>query len=154
LPGLALVVLDPASMMITDLFPREDAHAQERSLLDGVVATLRERDSWLADRNCRQGVPAGVRGRGKACFVIREHANLNWGPAGRVRSRGRAEGAASAGEAGRLYRRRWTIEGAFQELARDLRTEIAPLCYPRAALFAFCVGLLAYNVLGGEGGAA
>ena len=56
--------------------------------------------------------------------------------------------AAEAAEVGRLYRRRWTIEGAFQELARDLRTEIAPLCYPRAALFAFCVGLLAYNVLG------
>jgi hypothetical protein len=58
------------------------------------------------------------------------------------------EEAASAAEVGRLYRRRWTIEGAFQELARDWRTEIAPLCYPRAALFAFCVGLLAYNVLG------
>lgn len=194
LPGLALVVLDPTLMMVTDVFPCEDAHAQERSLLDQVVATLRERDLWLADRNfCTRGFLLAIVAS-KACFVIREHANLNWEPAGRLRSRGRIEGArvreqrvairddqdnkvflrrvtleldeptrdgdtvlavltnlpeeaASAGEVGRLYRRRWTIEGAFQELARDLRTEIAPLCYPRAALFAFCVGLLAYNVL-------
>ncbi len=41
-----------------------------------------------------------------------------------------------------------SIEGAFQELAEALHSEIATLCYPRAALFAFCVGLLAYNVLG------
>ncbi|MFO0842100.1 MAG: transposase [Gemmataceae bacterium] len=194
LPGLARVVLDPTLMMATDVFPCEDAHAQERSLLDSVVATLRERDPWLCDRNsCTRGFLLAIVAS-KACFVIREHANLSWEAAGRVRSRGRIEGArvreqrvairgdqdqkvflrrvtleldeptrdgdtalavltnlpeeaATAGEVGRLYRRRWTIEGAFQELARDLRTEVAPLCYPGAALFAFCVGLLAYNVL-------
>lgn len=39
LPGQALVVLDPARQLITDLFPCEDGHAQERALLDQVVAT-------------------------------------------------------------------------------------------------------------------
>lgn len=46
-----------------------------------------------------------------------------------------------------LYRRRWTIETAFQELEATLRGEINTLGYPKAALFAFCVALVAYNVL-------
>lgn len=46
-----------------------------------------------------------------------------------------------------LYRGRWTIESAFGELAKTLSAEIATLAYPKAALFCFCVGLAAYNVL-------
>ena len=46
-----------------------------------------------------------------------------------------------------LYRRRWTIETAFQELEATLHSEINTLGYPKAALFAFCVALVAYNVL-------
>jgi IS4 transposase len=46
-----------------------------------------------------------------------------------------------------LYRRRWTIETAFQELEATLSSEINTLGYPKAALFAFCVALVAYNVL-------
>jgi hypothetical protein len=46
-----------------------------------------------------------------------------------------------------LYRRRWTIETAFQELVATLEGEIEALGYPKAALFAFCVALVAYNVL-------
>src|SRR4051794_5461679 len=46
-----------------------------------------------------------------------------------------------------LYRRRWTIETAFQELEATLHSEINALGYPKAALFAFCVALVAYNVL-------
>jgi IS4 transposase len=46
-----------------------------------------------------------------------------------------------------LYRRRWTIETAFQELEATLEGEINTLGYPKAALFAFCVALLSYNVL-------
>ena len=45
-----------------------------------------------------------------------------------------------------LYRRRWTIETAFQELEATLHSEINTLGYPKAALFAFCVALVAYNV--------
>lgn len=46
-----------------------------------------------------------------------------------------------------LYRRRWTIETAFQELEASLRGELNTLGYPKAALFGFCVALVAYNVL-------
>ena len=46
-----------------------------------------------------------------------------------------------------LYRRRWTIETAFQELEATLGGEISTLGYPKAALFAFCVALVSYNVL-------
>jgi len=53
----------------------------------------------------------------------------------------------------KLYRRRWTIEGAFQDLACALRAEVNTLCYPRAALFGFCVGLVVYNLLGAVKGA-
>jgi IS4 transposase len=47
----------------------------------------------------------------------------------------------------RLYLKRWRIETAFQHLAQDLNTEIKTLGYPRAALFGFCIGLVAYNIL-------
>jgi hypothetical protein len=46
-----------------------------------------------------------------------------------------------------LYRGRWKIETAFGELAATLSAEIATLAYPKAALFCFCVGLAASNVL-------
>jgi IS4 transposase len=45
------------------------------------------------------------------------------------------------------YRERWTIEGAFQELTVHLNSEINTLGYPRAALFAFCVALIAYTLM-------
>jgi hypothetical protein len=195
LPGMALVVLDPRRMMAADVFLSEDAHAQERSLLDRVPRRVRERDVYVADRNfCTKGFLLGLLRRG-AFFAIREHGNFNWSAAGKPRSRGRIEGArvreqrvrvegeegenyyfrrvildldeptkdgdvvaavlsnlpeeaADARAVGRLYRRRWTIEGAFQDLACALSSEIDTLCYPKAALFAFRVGLLAYNVLG------
>lgn len=46
-----------------------------------------------------------------------------------------------------LYRNRWTIETAFQELEAALHGEIDTLGYPKAALFAFCIALVAFNVL-------
>jgi hypothetical protein len=46
-----------------------------------------------------------------------------------------------------LYRRRWTLETAFQELTTHLQCEIDTLGYPPAALFAFCVAVGAYNIL-------
>jgi IS4 transposase len=46
-----------------------------------------------------------------------------------------------------LYRKRWTIETAFAELEATLQGEISTLGYPKAALFAVCVALVAYNVL-------
>jgi len=46
-----------------------------------------------------------------------------------------------------LYRKRWTIETAFQELEATLQSEINTLGYPKAALFAFCVAVVAYNIM-------
>jgi hypothetical protein len=47
----------------------------------------------------------------------------------------------------RLYLNRWTIEGLFNVLTTTLACEQKSLGYPRAALFSFCVTLVAYNVL-------
>jgi hypothetical protein len=47
----------------------------------------------------------------------------------------------------RLYQKRWSIEKAFQELTVALRCEVNTLAYPKAALFGFCVAVLAFNVL-------
>ena len=46
-----------------------------------------------------------------------------------------------------VYRKRWTIEGLFLEASQTLSCEIDTLCYPKAALFAFCLGLLACNAV-------
>ncbi len=46
-----------------------------------------------------------------------------------------------------LYRKRWTLEQAFNELTTHLRCELNTLGYPKAALFSFCVAVCCYNVL-------
>ena len=46
-----------------------------------------------------------------------------------------------------LYRRRWTLETVFQELEAILHSEINTLGYPKAALFAFSVAPVSYNIL-------
>src|SRR5260370_18128469 len=52
----------------------------------------------------------------------------------------------SAVEVSEAYRKRWTIEGGFQDLTTTLDCEINTLCYPKAALFVFCVAVMAYNL--------
>lgn len=44
-----------------------------------------------------------------------------------------------------LYQKRWLIENRFYELAMTLNCEVDTLAYPPAALFAFCLGLVASN---------
>ena len=56
-------------------------------------------------------------------------------------------GGVSAQHVVELYRKRWNIETAFQELARDLNSEIETLGYPKAALFGFCVAVVLYNAV-------
>ena len=50
-------------------------------------------------------------------------------------------------EVAQVYRKRWTIEGMFGELEAVLESEVRSLGRPRAALLAFGVAVLAYNVL-------
>ena len=75
LPGQALVILDPELMLAIDVFPCEDGHAQERSLLPQVLETVDAKDLWIADRNfCTTGFLFGIADH-RGFFVIRQHAS-------------------------------------------------------------------------------
>ena len=53
----------------------------------------------------------------------------------------------SQGQSYELPRQSFTRQTMFQELEAHLHSEINTLGYPKAALFGFCVALVAYNVL-------
>jgi len=73
LPGKSLVVYDPVLRLPIDVFPCEDGHAQERSLLKAVLSTIDPDDVWVADRNfCTLEFTSGIANR-NAAFIIREH---------------------------------------------------------------------------------
>lgn len=195
LPGKSLVVLDPAWMLVVDVFPCEDGHTQERALLNQVLPTVAANDLWIEDRNfCTLKFLFGVAAR-QACFVVRQHQNLPWQADSDLEYAGACDSGevweqrvrlehpetgeelfvrrvevrlrtptrdgetviqlltnlpprvASARVVAQLYRERWTIEGAFQVLEAALASEQPRLGYPQAGLFAFCVALVAYNVL-------
>jgi IS4 transposase len=54
---------------------------------------------------------------------------------------------ASARKVAQLYAQRWTIETMFQELTETLTCEVNALGYPKAALFGFCLALMAYHAV-------
>ena len=191
LPGKSLVVYDPALRLPIDVFPCEDGHAQERSLLGDVLPTVETNDLWICDRNfCVRSFLFGIDLR-NGFFAIREHANLPWTSIGNEKFVGRIDGAkvfeqpilvvdesgnelkcrririrlkketrdgdkelciianlpkrrVNAKQIAVLYRKRWKIETAFQELTEHLNSEINTLGYPPAAVFGFCVALVAY----------
>jgi Transposase DDE domain len=91
LPGQSLVLLDPQRMVIEDVIPCEDAHAQERSLLTEVLPTIRPRDLVIDDRNfCTLAFLFGVMAR-RAYFITRQHGRTPWTPLGIPRYIGRTE---------------------------------------------------------------
>ena len=194
LPGKSLVIYEPQLEMATDVFPCEDGHAQERSMLSAVLPTLEPKDVLIMDRNfCVRAFLHGIAAR-QAYFICRQHLGLPWEEDGEERFIGRGKTgaiyeqwvrvsdsdgntrrfrririvlkkatrdgdkeltlltnlpktAAHAKQIAEMYRKRWTIETAFQELEAHLHSEINSLGYPKAALFGFCVALVAYNVL-------
>lgn len=194
LPGHCAVVLDPRLKLVIDVIPCEDAHAQERTLLPQVLATVTRRDLWIADRNyCTTGFLFGIQDS-HAYFAIRQHRqSLRYELIGKPKRIGESETDVIyeqhvrifdaegnwitirrvtiqlneptrdgdteihiltnlprrilAGRVAELYRKRWTIEIAFHEVAQNLEAEIETLGYPRAALFAFCMAMVCYNVL-------
>lgn len=76
LPGKSLVVLDPQLQAVADVFPIEDGHAQERSVLDQVLETVQPQDLWVGDRNfCTLEFLSAIDER-QAAFVIRWHRSL------------------------------------------------------------------------------
>lgn len=76
LPGKSLVVLDPMRRLAVDIFPCEDGHAQERRLFKQVLAEVKPKQLWIADRNmCTQEFLCQIAHK-EAAFVIREHQGL------------------------------------------------------------------------------
>jgi IS4 transposase len=194
LPGKSLVVYEPAHGLVSDVFPCEDGHAQERSLLGLVLETVQAHDLWIQDRNfCTCAFLCEIDSRG-AGFITRQHEGLPFEVVTTLRSVGRIETGhvaeqrvqvrdaqgqahlfrrirvkldqatrdgdrelyiltnlprrkASAKRVARLYRKRWTLETAFQHLEAYFHSEINTLGYPKAALFGFCLALVAYNML-------
>jgi Transposase DDE domain len=47
----------------------------------------------------------------------------------------------------KLYLERWSIEGMFQVITDTFHCELNSLGYPRAALFVFCMAVVAFNIL-------
>jgi hypothetical protein len=69
LPGKSLVVFDPVTELAIDVFPCEDGHAQERSLLNQVLPSVEERDVWVMDRNfCVRSFLFGI--KDKKVFLL------------------------------------------------------------------------------------
>ena len=194
LPGQSLVVYEPAHGVVRDVFPCEDGHAQERSLVGLVLETVRTGDLWIQDRHfCPCALLCEIDCRG-ACFITRQQEGLPCEPVNGLRSVGRIETGhvaeqrvqvrdaqggthlfrrirvkldqatrdgdnvlyiltnlplrqASAKRVARLYRKRWTLATAFQHLEASFHSEINTLGYPKAALFGFCLALVAYNMV-------
>ena len=91
LPGQALVVYAPAHGLVTDVFPGEDGHAQERSLFGAVLETVHAGDLWMQDRNCCPCAflcEIDTRGAG---FITRQHEGLPFETVHVLRSVGRIE---------------------------------------------------------------
>jgi len=57
------------------------------------------------------------------------------------------EAVCTMAEIAERYRHRWKIEHLFHILTVTLRCEIKTFCYPKAALFAFAVALVASNII-------
>lgn len=73
LPGKVLAVLEPQYQLVTEIFPCEDGHAQERRIFDQMLARVQARDLWIGDRNfCTTKVLFTIAGK-QAYFVIRQH---------------------------------------------------------------------------------
>jgi hypothetical protein len=78
LPGKAIVVLEPASKLATDIFLIEDGHAQERSEFNAILETVKPQDLWCGDRNfCTLKLLFTIREK-TAFFVIRQHKALGY----------------------------------------------------------------------------
>jgi hypothetical protein len=91
LPGKSLVVYDPVTRLPIDVFPCEDGHAQERSLLKTVLPTVAPKDVWVADRNfCTLDFTCEIAFR-KGYFIIREHKKYPCKPYGKEKYIGPVE---------------------------------------------------------------
>jgi hypothetical protein len=193
LPGKSIVILDPELRLAINVFPCEDGHAQERSLFNQVLSTVKEGELWIGDRcMCTLGFLFGLMKRG-ANFVIREHKSMPSEVVSAMVSKGKIEtgelfeqmvrltyqgesrlvrriilklfkptrngekeiailtmlpvSVAQTEMVAELYRGRRSVENLFQDVTQNYECEIQTLGYPKAALFSFCLALVAYNIL-------
>ena len=103
LPGQTLVVLDAATMVVTEVLCCEDGHAQERALLPSIFPLIAEGDLWVADRNfCTTDFWFAL-ATPRAFGVLRQHANLSWQPLSKRKYVGRVD-------TGRVYEQRVRIQ--------------------------------------------
>ena len=94
LPGKILVVMDPELGLASEVFLTPDGHAQERSLLDDVLQSVRERDLWMADRNfCTMKFLFEIADK-TAFFLIRQHGQIQ----GRLKGGRKCLGDSSTGK--------------------------------------------------------
>ena len=91
LPGKSLVVYDPVLGIPIDVFPCEDGHAQERSLLNQVLPTVKKGELWVADRNfCIVEFTCAIDDK-DAHIIFRQHGNLPYTELGKERAVGKIE---------------------------------------------------------------
>jgi IS4 transposase len=74
LPGMAVVLRDDSTGLLTNLIACQDAYTQERALVARVLAWVGPQQLWVADRNFAvDALLAGIKQR-QAFYVIRYHA--------------------------------------------------------------------------------
>ena len=70
------IVLDAELRIAIDVFPCQEGHAQEPSLCESVLQTVKADELWIADRNmCTQGFLFGI-STASSDFLIREPKTL------------------------------------------------------------------------------
>ena len=192
LPGTVLAVYEQETDLVTDVFLTQDGHAQERSLLDDVLDSVKPGDLWIADRNfCTTDFMIGINSR-LANFAIRQHGALKGKLLGESKDCGAMEAGkvseqelrlpigkeemvvrrislvmkeatrdgeteihiltnlpteVDAAKIAEVYRHRWSIENRFYEVTQTMNCEPNTLGYPKAALLAFCLALVASNAV-------
>ena len=192
LPGTIVAKFNLEEQVFERAYLLEDAHAQECTVLDRVVADLKPNELLIADRHfCIAKFLMDV-AAAMGFFVIRQHGRLQGELLGKRRQCGRSDTGmvyeqalricdsmgrelvvrritveldtptrdgdqqlhllsnvpsehASAERLAQLYRDRWDIENAFYVLTMTLTCEVKSVGRPRAALFLFCMAMLAYN---------
>lgn len=91
LPGHSLIVLEPEVGLVVQMVACEDGHAQERTLLEPIIAAAEPGDVYIADRNfCTLGFLFALANR-SSHFIIRQHANLPIESQGTLRRCGRTK---------------------------------------------------------------
>jgi hypothetical protein len=111
LPGKSLVVYEPAVGLVSDVFPCEDGHAQERSRFAEVLHTVRADDLWIEDRHvCTREFLGEIDHRG-AGFIVRQHESLPFEILSALRPCGRIETGHVAEQRVRVYDRQGHAHG-------------------------------------------